>query len=268
MLVRKRELVAAAPLLLLALCLPALGCGSSVPAGGGGEGESLNPSPGNPTVAICVDDVGYGDDYLPEWLAIEAPLTFAILPYSAKATSDAQTLKDAGQHVLLHVPEENDPPHSFAGQGQVTVAMEQASVDQVLDADAAQSPGMVGLNNHQGGKAGNDIGLQRRVVDWARRHGVFVLDSNASSHPVAYIAAGEVGMPVRINNVFLDDKTDAQSIRDALRLLAAKARAWGTAIGICHFARPNTAAVMAEMIPVLQAEGIRFEFVSNVTNHP
>ncbi len=265
---RRKKLVAAVPLLLSALLLPGLGCRSIAPAGGGGEAESLNPPPGSPTVAICVDDVGNGDDYLPEWLAIEAPLTFAILPYSAKTTSDAQTLQAAGQQVLLHLPEENDPPHSFSGQGQVTCAMEQASVDQVLDADAAQIPGMVGLNNHQGGKAGNDIGLQRRVVDWARRHGVFVLDSNASSHPVAYIAAGEVGMPVRISNIFLDDETGAQSIRDALRLLAAKARVWGTAIGICHFARPGTAAVMGEMIPVLQAEGIRFEFVSNVTNHP
>ncbi len=266
---RIKKLVAAAPLLLAALLLlQGLGCSSSAPAGGSGEGESLNPPAGSPTVAICVDDVGNGDDYLPEWLAIETPITFAILPYSSKGTSDAQTLEAAGQKVLLHLPEENDPPHSFSGQGQVTCAMEQASVDQVLDADAAQVPGMVGLNNHQGGKAGNDIGLQRRVVDWARRHGVFVLDSNASSQPVAYIAAGEVGMPVRINNIFLDEKTDPEHIRSAMRLLAERARRKGTAIGICHFGRPTTAAVVGEMIPILQAEGIRFDFVSNVTNSP
>jgi len=224
------------------------------------------PPPPGPTVAIVVDDTGDSDAHLQEWLAIKSPVTFSIMPYCGNTQSDAQMLQAAGQQIMLHCPEENDPPNSYSGKGQMASGMDQATVNATLDADAAQLPGLVGMNNHQGGKAGNDLELQRKVAKWCVEHGVFLMDSNASTKPQAYKAAVEAGMPLRISNVFIDHENDPDYIRNAMRQLAGLARKRGTAIGICHFGRPNTARTVGEMIKTLEAEGIRFDFVSKISN--
>lgn len=224
------------------------------------------PPPPVPTVAIVVDDTGSSDEHLQEWLSISSPVTFSIMPYCGNTKSDAERLQAAGQQIMLHCPEENDPPNSYSGKGQLTTGMDQATVNATLDANAAQLPGMVGMNNHQGGRAGNNLELQRRVAKWCKEHGLFLMDSMASTKPVAYKAAQELGMPVRKNDVFIDHENNADYIRKAMRQLAALARQHGTAIGICHFGRPNTARTVGEMIKTLEAEGIRFDFVSNISN--
>lgn len=224
------------------------------------------PVPSGPTVAIVVDDTGDSDAHLQEWLAIKSPVTFSIMPYCGNTTSDAQVLQAAGQQVMLHCPEENEKPNSYSGKGQMASGMDQATVNATLDADAAQIPGLVGMNNHQGGSAGNDLELQRKVAKWCQARGLFLMDSMASVKPQAYKAAMELGMPKRANDVFIDHDNDPDYIRGAMRELAAKARAEGTAIGICHFGRPNTARTVGEMIKTLEAEGIRFDFVSRISN--
>ncbi len=224
------------------------------------------PPPKGPTVAIVVDDTGSSDEHLQEWLSIKSPVTFSIMPYCGNTGSDAQTLQAAGQQVMLHCPEENEKPNSYSGKGQMASGMDQATVNATLDADAAQIPGLVGMNNHQGGSAGNDLELQRKVAQWCKNNGLFLLDSMASVKPVAWKAAQEVGMPIRKNDVFIDHDNDPDYIRQAMRQLADMARRDGTAIGICHFGRPNTARTVGEMIRTLEGEGIRFDFVSNVSN--
>ncbi len=229
--------------------------------------ETVTPAtPSGPTVAIVVDDTGDSDAHLQEWLAIKSPVTFAIMPYCGNTSTDAQVLQAAGQQVMLHCPEENEKPNSYSGKGQMASGMDQATVNATLDADAAQIAGLVGMNNHQGGSAGNDMELQRKVAKWCQSRGLFLMDSMASMKPVAYKAAMELGMPKRSNDVFIDHDNDPDYIRGAMRELAAKARAEGTAIGICHFGRPNTARIVGEMIKTLQNEGIRFDFVSRISN--
>ncbi|MCL4554203.1 MAG: divergent polysaccharide deacetylase family protein [Actinobacteria bacterium] len=231
------------------------------------QAQTLNPSPPPRHLPLqVVDDTGSSDERLQDWLAIKSPITFSIMPYYGKTDSDAQALQAAGQQVMLHCPEENDPPNSYSGKGQLTVGMDEATVDATLDADVAQIPGLVGMNNHQGGRAGNDMELQRKVARWCRDHGIFLMDSMASTKPVAYKAAVEAGMAVRKNDVFIDHDNNPDYIRNAMRQLADLARKHGTAIGICHFGRPNTARTVGEMIKTLEAEGIRFDFVSNISN--
>ena len=224
------------------------------------------PPPPGPVVAIVVDDTGDSDAHLQEWLAIKSPVTFSIMPYCGNTKSDAEVLQAAGKQVMLHCPEENEKPNSYSGKGQMASGMDQATVNATLDADAAQIPGLVGMNNHQGGSAGNDLELQRKVARWCVDRGLFLMDSMASMKPVAYKAAQEMGMPVRKNNVFIDHDNDPNYIRSAMRELADLARKNGTAIGICHFGRPNTARTVGEMIKTLEAEGIRFDFVSKISN--
>lgn len=223
-------------------------------------------NPTAPTVAIVVDDTAQSDKHLSEWLAIDAPLTFSALPYCEAASEVANRLYAAGFRIMLHIPTENDPPNSFSGTGQLATGMDRVTVFATLDGDLAQVPYATGINNHQGGRGCNDLTLMTYQCEWAAEHGLFAMDSDSSTDSQVTKAMASLGMPRRENQVFVDHDNSPQSICSAMRQLADIARSDGVSIGICHFARPNTARTVGEMIRTLQAEGIHFAFVQDVGN--
>ena len=188
------------------------------------------------------------------------------MPYCAATTQLAEQLYQAGYRIMLHIPTELDPPHSYSGKGQLATGMDQATVFGTLDGDLASVPHVVGINNHQGGRGCNDLQLMTYECQWAQEHGLFVVDSDSSTSSKVTKAATSLGMPRRLNQVFIDHDNDPNYIRSAMRQLSDIARKNGTAIGICHFHRPNTPRIVGGMVRTLQAEGIHFAFVQDISN--
>jgi polysaccharide deacetylase 2 family uncharacterized protein YibQ len=232
-------------------------------ATGSGPVEKKSDST-NPTIAIIVDDTGATQQNLDKWLEIDAPLTFSILPFYQATHDEAETLYQAGYRIMMHIPTENDPPHSFSGTGQLETGMNQATAFATLDGDLADIPHVTGINNHQGGKGCNDLNLMTHECEWAQQNNLFVVDSDSSTASKVSKAAAGLGMPRRLNQLFIDHQNDPDYIRKAMRQLADIARRDGTAIGICHFHRPNTPTIVGEMIQTLRSEGIHFAFVQDV----
>jgi len=223
-------------------------------------------TPKAPAVAIVVDDVGNPSDNLAAWLGIDAAISFAVMPYCADSGSLAEEFHKAGYEVMMHIPSQNEQPNSFSGKGQLEVGMTRDTVFATLDADLATIPHVTGINNHQGGAACDSLELMTHMCEWAGRRGFYVVDSNSSRNSQVSPAAVSLGMKKRKNQVFIDHQNDPDYIRGAMRELADIARRDGAAIGICHYHRPYTAAVVGEMVKVLKAEGVNFAFARDVSN--
>jgi polysaccharide deacetylase 2 family uncharacterized protein YibQ len=222
--------------------------------------------PTAPAVAIVVDDTGNSTEKLPLWLQVKAPLSFSVMPYPPLSQTLSGEFYNAGYQVMMHIPTQNSPPNSFSGKGQLSVGMTQNTVFTTLNSDLATVPHVTGINNHQGGLGCNDLLLMTYECEWAKQHGFFVVDSESSAHSKVAEAAVSLGLPHKINQVFIDHQNDPEYIRNAMRRLASMARARGFAIGICHYHRPNTATVVGEMIGELRAEGIHFAFARDINN--
>jgi polysaccharide deacetylase 2 family uncharacterized protein YibQ len=219
-----------------------------------------------PAVGIVIDDVGNTTDKLPLWQAIDAPLCFAVMPYPPLSEQLAAQLFQSGYVIMMHVPTDNAPPKSFSGKGQLATGMDRATAFATLDSDLKTVPHAMGTNNHQGGRGCDQLDLMTYEVEWAKSRGMFVVDSNSSVSSKVTQACKALGLPKRRNQVFIDHDNNPDYIRKAMRELAGLARQNGTAIGICHWHRPNTAAVVGEMINTLKAEGIHFAFARDITN--
>jgi uncharacterized protein len=230
----------------------------------GRKDKASDPNP--PAVAIVVDDVGLDAANLEHWLMVDAPITFAALPYCAATAELSDSLYAAGYRIMLHIPTELDPPNSFSGKGQLEVGMSRQTVFDTLDANLATVPNVCGINNHQGGRGCNDLQLMTYMCEWALERGLYVVDSNSSTHSQVTKAAMSLGLPRRLNQVFIDGQNDPEYIRSQMRKLADIARQNGTAIGICHFHRPYTPTIVGEMVRELRAEGINFAFVQDISN--
>jgi len=219
-----------------------------------------------PCVAIVVDDTGDSTSYLPSWQKIDAPLTFSVFPWPPLSGQLANALYADGYEIMMHVPTDNMPPHTNAGPGQLATGMTRAQVFQTLDADVANVPHVVGFNNHEGGRGCDQLDLMTYEVEWAKSKGLFVVDSASSAHSKVTQACLALGLPKRLNEVFIDHQNDPAYIRSAMNQLAGIARKNGTAIGICHWFRPNTPSVVGEMITTLRAQGIHFAFVKDISD--
>lgn len=219
-----------------------------------------------PTIGIVVDDVGNNKEFMNTWLAIDAPICFAVMPYPPLSEELANTMFDAGQVVMMHIPTDNQPPNSFSGKGQLATGMDKQTVFSTLDADLKAVPHAMGVNNHQGGRGCDQLDLMTYEVQWAKSKGMFVVDSASSNNSKVTTACKALGLPRRCNQVFIDHTNDPAKISAAMRELAGIAKKNGTAIGICHWHRPFTAITVGSMIKTLKAEGIHFAFARDISN--
>jgi len=231
-----------------------------------GERAEKRSDTSPPSVAIVVDDVGNVESKLAEWTKIDAPLSFSVMPYPPLSVSLADRLYRAGYVVMMHIPTENLPPGSFAGEGMLSTNMNRQDVFVTLDNDLSKVPDVSGINNHQGGKGCNDLQLMTFECEWAKQRGFYVVDSKSSTDSRVSYAAVQLGMGRKRNQVFIDHQNDPEYIRSAMRELAGIARQDGYAIGICHWHRPNTASTVGEMVRKLKAEGIHFAFARDINN--
>jgi len=212
-------------------------------------------------IAFILDDWGYtmrNCKYLQE---IKAPLAVAILPNLRYSDKIAQCASGSGKTVMLHLPLEpyqnNDKyPDNYL----ITTTMKPAQVVKLLEDTLGKMPLVQGVNNHMGSKATEDKALMQVIFKHLKKHGLFFVDSMTSPHhSVCGELADRMDLAFAQRDVFLDNINTRVEIKKQMVLLAEKARKKGYAVAIGHD-RELTLKVLAEEIPVLQAQG--FEIVS------
>ncbi len=169
------------------------------------------------------------------------------------------------REIILHLPmEPQGYPDKDPGPGALMVGMGEQQISDLLDADLRGLPAVAGLNNHMGSAATSDEATMAILMKILKRRGLYFLDSLTTSRSVAYREARKAGVRALRNRTFLDyDLESPVSIRANLQVLVDSARKNGFAVGIGH-PHPVTAQVLAEEIPRLKREGVRFVTLSEL----
>lgn len=226
---------------------------------------ALPPGAGHP-IAIVVDDVGLADTFLDGYLALRVPVTFAVMPMAPNAATDDQRIRAAGRDVILHIPLARTPGDRVPGG--IRPGATTAAIDTYLAQALQRVPDAIGANNHEGAYGPTDAATMQTLLAALQARGLFFLDSVTTQRTVAFRTALRIGIPPRINNVFLDHfETDADS-RRALLDLARIAATSGAAIGICHVFHPYEMHALQTVAAQLEARGYVFAPLSRVTNAP
>lgn len=182
-------------------------------------------TPGTPSVALVIDDVGYRMDLVQEAATTLPPVvTFAVIPFLPESESSARYLHDHGFPVILHAPMEPEHPERWkATAGMLTLGMPRTEVDRILEADLKGIPFAEGINNHMGSLATADRPMMEDVVEVLKARGLYFLDSRTTVKTVAYEVARSRGLPTAFRSVFLDDRDEEDAIIAQFDLLVARA---------------------------------------------
>ena len=214
-------------------------------------------------LAIIIDDFGYTGEPIGLFTAIDRPLTFAVLPYQSHTQEAAARGLAAGHQIILHLPLEPLSASEHQEKTAITTTMSDQDIRLTVTRALDNVPGAVGVNNHQGSKATADKRVVRSILNVVKSRGLFFIDSRTSAQTVAGDMAREMKIRSFDNELFLDHSSDVNSIKQQIRIAGRIAAKDGSAVVIGH-ARPNTALALRELIPEMEADGIRLVFASQL----
>jgi len=220
---------------------------------------------GHARLAIILDDLGQDRTAADAIFALPYPLTLSVLPDHPHSAEIAEEAHSRGYQVMLHLPMESlaeerpEPAELRPGLPSGEVA---ALVTRMLDS----VPNVAGVNNHQGSQATADPALMDELMPVLRERHLFFIDSRTTAATVAYDTAQRSGLPTAFRNVpFLDDVAEVSAVRAQLELALRTARSKGEAIAIGH-PHPATLQALGELLPQLEAQGVRLVFASELVH--
>lgn len=232
---------------------------------GQGKGEKAK-------VALVIDDFGQSNiTGVKEMLAIDRPFTLAVMPYLEYTEQHAREGAKLGHEVIVHLPMQPiKGKASWLGPGAITADMTPEEIIDQVRKDFAQVPGAKGFNNHMGSLITGREDLLRPVLEVTRQMNFFVLDSKTTGDSMIIPLARSMGIPYAERDVFLDEEKSIAHVQAQLNWLADVALANGSAVGIGHvgLGGEQTAQAIKAMIPVMEARGIEFVYLSQVLSPP
>ena len=238
--------------------------------GGWGSGQAVRPASAAPAGYLCIviDDFGYDGNGTAEMLALDIPLTAAIMPFSAHSAEDAQRVAAAGTEAIIHMPMESlTGKPEWVGEKGVFVGMTAEEIAQRVAEALEVVPEAVGMNNHMGSAVMEDEAALSAVIQAAAEHGLIFLDSLTTPRSQAEKLCAQAGVPLLCRSVFLDSTSDIAMVRQQLETAARMAREKGSALAIGHVGPEGgsiTAQAIAELAPRFQEEGLVFVTVSQL----
>jgi len=217
--------------------------------------QRRRPGPGEPVLALIIDDIGWRRPATPRLLQLPGPLTFAVFPEDPPDDLQLVRLKSAGHHLMVHLPMEPLHQGSRPLWGTISLDMSDRVIRETAAAALAAVPLAAGVNQHTGSLATADRRVMTAVLEAVGAADMFFIDSGTSPRSVVLGVGERLGVPCAGNDLFIDNVRDPEAIEAMLDRLVRLARSRGYAIGIGH-PYLATAEALERALPRLQREGV------------
>jgi polysaccharide deacetylase 2 family uncharacterized protein YibQ len=215
-------------------------------------------TPARPCVAVVIDDVGRDLRLLTRLLALDADLTFSVLPHALYTQESLEAIRAREREVMLHLPMRPRDTGKVQEEA-VVVGMDGPLETAVLEC-LRQVPDAVGVNNHMGSAISESVPEMRRVLAVLQGRGLWFLDSRTTAATRICEVARELKMPCIRRDVFLDDRPSAAAVESGLNEALRRARRRGWAIAVGHV-RPVTVRVLGEFLQDREINVVRLSRV-------
>ena len=207
-----------------------------------------------PRVAIILDDMGYDGSLAKRFLALDATLTYSVLPYSPLQNKIAKDAHEKGCEVMLHLPMEPvEYPVVDPGPGALLTSMSPDELIAQLEKNLNAVPFISGVNNHMGSKMTTHSTQLYQIFSVLKKKGLFFIDSRTSAESLCGPSARLFQVPFAERAVFLDHIQESEEIRSQIHRLIRIAIQRGGAIGIGH-PHPETYNVLRTLLPELKKQ--------------
>jgi len=223
---------------------------------------SDNPQP-QPRIALIIDDIGFSRSRLRQFLELQTPMTFAVLPRLKNSHKLALEIHAHGHEIMLHQPMEPYARDLDPGPGAIYVGDEPNRIAGILRENISDIPFVTGVNNHMGSRFTSSRKGMGDALRTINKKGLFFVDSVTTSRSIGYKTAKRLHMAAAFRNIFLDNCSEETAILSQLHKLKAHALRFGHAIGIGH-PFPETASAIRHFLTDLRGSDISMVHISHL----
>ena len=124
-------------------------------------------------------------------------------------------------------------------------------------------PSAIGMNNHQGSKATENLQLVKDLARSLKKLDKFFIDSYTSPESRAFITMRQFGVKTEVRQIFLDHQEHPDSVRQKLNELLKLTEVMEVVVAIGHV-KQVTYEILKEEIPRLKQEGYVFMNASEI----
>lgn len=210
------------------------------------------------TICLVIDDFGFAlNSDVQEFLILNKNITASIIPGTLYAESIGKYADSIGVETIIHMPMESHKDDDTEYAVSLNEKLNAALVEERVRSAFEEVPTALGMNNHQGSKATENLQLMKDLARTLKKMDKFFLDSFTNPESRGYITMRRYGVPTQLRQVFLDHVEDPIQIKYNLDSLATLSHDMDIAVGIGHV-KPITLKVLKKEIPRLESEGYRF----------
>ena len=216
-----------------------------------------------PRIALIIDDIGYSIPRARQFLRLNIPITFSVLPRVPHSRELAREIADQGHDVMLHQPMQPYDATLDPGPGALYEGDDPSRISGIIEANISEVPLAIGVNNHMGSRfteCEREIHEALRVI---KKNDLFFVDSRTSLHSKAFRTARNLHLTADRRNIFLDTVRCESTILYRLNQLKQCAHRYGHAIGIGH-PFPETARAIEYFLRDPEVSNISFVHISQV----
>lgn len=216
-----------------------------------------------PGIALIIDDIGYSFTRARQFLELDVPITYSILPRLPKSHRLAMEIHSEGHEIMLHQPMEPHGTRFDPGPGALRVGDRPEAIVKTMEYNISEMFLAVGVNNHMGSRFTECCSGMNEALGVVKERGLFFIDSLTSSHSQAYSVARELGMVTARRNVCVDYQVSESTILSQLKRLQTQAIRDGHAVGIGH-PFPATARAVKHFLHHVKHDNVSMVYVSDV----
>ena len=222
------------------------------------DDNQLNTQEIKGTICLIIDDYGFiFNDMVRDFLQLDQNITAAIIPGSPYAKNIGWYTDSLNIESIIHMPMESYERKKIKYEIDLSEELNATLIEDRVRRAFAEVPTALGMNNHQGSKATENLQLMKGLARVLKKMDKFFLDSFTNPESRGYITMRRYGVPTQLRQVFLDHVEDIDIIKANLDSLVTLSHHMEIAVGIGHV-KPVTLEVLKEEIPRLEAEGYRF----------
>ena len=187
-----------------------------------------------PVVAVVVGGLGLSSAATEAAIqSLPAAVTLSFSPYSGRLQDWVALARAAGHEVLIDLPMEPvDFPHSDPGPQALMTSLNADANMQRLEWVLSRATNYIGVGSYMGSRFAADAAAMRPVLQAINARGLIYLDNGQAIGNVAPTLSAEIGLPVLVSDIEVDQMAARQVIDDALAQVESKARSDGAALAI------------------------------------
>ena len=227
-----------------------------------------------PMLAIVIDDFGgYDRSGVKSMLAIESPLTCAIMPNLEYSLEDMENAVKSGKEVILHMPMQSHVNLPSNWYGPIYIYNNDSPKDAIskLEKCLESIPEAKGFNIHIGSGVSQNNTLMKAIINYAKEHDLFFLDSRTHIGTICEKVSNEEHMVYLGRDEFLEPEHNKSYDNVKKHLLIGRdiALEKGYAIVIGHVGAhggENTAKAIKDTIKEIEDSGVKIVFLSEIYN--